>query len=240
MTLSSSIDYSALYKITYGLYIISSKKSDKLSGYISNTVMQVTSDPVQFAVCCNKNNYTAGLIHDSKTFSISALQKDTKDDMIRLFGYNSGRDVDKFEKVNYLTGLTGVPIVTEDTIVWFECELVQTYDVGSHLVFIGKTIKGDTIDINLEPLTYSYYREVKKGVAPKNAPTYIDISKISKSEPQQARLSKYECQVCGYVYDPDDGDSKSGIPGGTAFEDLPDNWLCPVCGTRKSDFEKIN
>ncbi len=178
MTDNSLINFEAFFKITYGLYIVSSRLNDKLNGFISNSVVQITAEPVQFAVCCHKDNYTSLHIKESKVFSISVLHKDTRAELIGLFGYKSGRDINKFESVNYITGKTGVPIVIDDTIAWIECELRQTYDVGTHLLFAGEVVKNDIIDSEKEPLTYAYYREVRKGFAPKNAPTFIDKSKL--------------------------------------------------------------
>jgi flavin reductase (DIM6/NTAB) family NADH-FMN oxidoreductase RutF len=178
MTDNSLINIEAFFKITYGLYIVSSRIDDKLNGFISNSVVQITAEPVQFAVCCHKDNYTSILIIESKNFSISVLHKDARAELIGLFGYKSGRDINKFESINYITGKTGVPIVTDDTIAWFECELRQTYDVGTHLLFTGEVLKNDIIYSEKEPLTYAYYREVRKGFAPKNAPTFIDKSKL--------------------------------------------------------------
>ncbi len=244
MTNNSDIDFEAFFKITYGLYIVGSKNNGKQGGFISNTVFQVTAEPVRFAVCCSKNNFTSGLIKESEAFSISVLEKDTSAALIGLFGYKSSRDVNKFEDVKYITGETGVPVVLDNTIAWFECEVIQTYDVGSHLVFIGELINNSLIDAGKEPLTYQYYREVKKGVAPANAPTYIDKSKIKTPEKAENPPGKFKCEVCGYIYDPEKGYSKGSIPEGTPFKDLPGDWVCPVCGTRKSDFteiiEKIN
>ena len=132
-----------------------------------------------------------------------------------------------------------MPIVTDDTIAWFECELKQTYDVGTHLLFTGEVVNNDIIDTDKEPLTYSYYREVKKGFAPKNAPTFVDKSKLEQKVSAQKKSSKYKCEVCGYIYNPEKGDEKGGISAGTEFKDIPEDWICPVCGTRKSDFSEV-
>ncbi len=239
MTTNLKVNIEAFYKVTYGLYIVSSKVNEKLSGYISNTVFQVTAEPVQFAVCCSKNNFTSEVIKQSKAFSISVLEQDTAAELIGLFGFKSGKDVNKFKGINYITGETGVPIVLDNTIAWFECEVVQTYDVGSHVLFIGKLVNNDLVDIDRAPLTYAYYREVKKGVAPKNAPTYIDKSQINMNISEGKNVKKYKCNVCGYIYDPESGDEKGGIPEGTAFEELPKDWICPVCDTQKSNFSEI-
>jgi rubredoxin len=84
-----------------------------------------------------------------------------------------------------------------------------------------------------EPLTYAYCQQVKRGSTPKSAPWYIE------KEKEVTAMDKYECIVCGYVYDPRGGDPESDIPPGTPFEQLPDDWVCPVCGAGKDQFEKI-
>jgi len=227
----------AYFKISYGLYVVSSVSDDKLNGYISNTVFQVTAEPARFAIACSKNNYTNEMIQHSQVFSISVLQKDTRAEIIGAFGYRSGKDIDKFSKFSYKKGQTGAPILLDDTLAWFECEVVDSLDTGTHVLFIGNVVDGDLLNATGEPLTYDYYREVKKGKAPKNAPTYIDAEKFKQQVPAAAS-ARYYCTACGYVYDPLTGDPEHGIPPGTGFEDLPETWVCPACGTEKIDFVK--
>ncbi|MBC8320278.1 MAG: rubredoxin [Bacteroidetes bacterium] len=228
----------AFFKITYGLFIVSSGSGNKKAGYVANTAFQVTADPPQIAVACNKDNYTAQLMNESKVFSISVLKQETSSELIGLFGYKSGKDTDKFKSTKYITGRTGVPIVTSDTIAWFECKLVNQFDVGTHIIYVGALVDNDLLSADEQPLTYDYYRNVKKGKAPKNAPTYIKET-MEKKEMSKAAEMKYQCIVCDYIYDPAIGDADGGIDPGTAFEDLPDDWVCPVCGAEKSDFEVI-
>jgi len=88
-------------------------------------------------------------------------------------------------------------------------------------------------------LTYAYYQDVKKGKAPKNAPTYKGSQNTKEERTENIReeaMQKYVCGVCGYVYDPEKGDPEGDIPPGTAFEKLPDDWTCPVCGAGKDEF----
>lgn len=226
----------AFFKITYGLYVVSSEYGNKQNGFISNTVFQVTASPEQFAVACSKKNFTAELISKSGKFSFSVLQQDVRQEIIGTFGYKSGRDIDKFTGFNVKTGKTGVPVLMDDCIAWFECELVQTFDAGTHIIFIGTVVDYDLVDGSKEPLTYKYYREARKGKAPENAPTYI---KPIKTEPVNTEKKyEYECPACGYIYDPAEGDPDGGIAPETPFEELPDNWKCPVCGMGKNEFEK--
>ncbi len=230
----------AFFKITYGLYIVSSGNENVRSGYIANTAFQVTSDPPQIAIACNKDNYTASLIEENKAFSISILQQESSPEIIGLFGYKSGKDNDKFLKTKYITGKTGVPIVTDESIAWFECKLVNRFDVGTHIIYIGEIIENDILVSDGEPLTYDYYRNIRKGKAPKNAPTYIRPESKVESDAGANLGPKYQCLVCDHIYDPVEGDPDGGIAPGTPFEDIPNDWICPVCGAEKSDFEILD
>ena len=225
------VNFEALFSISYGLYIVSSGDKTLGNGFISNTVFQVTSEPIKFAACCNKNNYTAEFIKKTGAFAVSVLHKDTAPEIFGRFGYKTGKDTDKLEGMKIIYGETGVPIVLTDCIAYLECRLVQTTDVGTHLIFIGELVQSEIIDNTKEPITYSYYRQVKKGVAPKNAPTYIDKSKFELNK-QNASSKKYKCGACGYIYD----ESFEIIK----FADLPDDWVCPVCGSEKSEFFEID
>lgn len=233
------MNFEAFYKISYGLYIVSSKSGEKRNGYISNSVFQVTAEPPQIAVTCNKDNLSAEIIADSQVFSISVLSEQASNEIIGLFGYKSGKDTDKFKDVAWTEGEAGMPVVTQDSVASFECRVTQTFDAGTHLIFIGEVVATELLKEDGDPMTYAYYRSVKKGVAPKNAPTYIDKSKLSKKAETKPAGKKYECQVCGHVYDPALGDPAAGIAPGTAFEDIQEDWVCPVCGTRKSDFTEL-
>jgi flavin reductase (DIM6/NTAB) family NADH-FMN oxidoreductase RutF/rubredoxin len=228
----------AFYKLTYGLYIISSKSADKMNGYIANTAFQVTADPPQMAISCHKDNLSSTIIKESGLFAVSVLKQDVASTLIGTFGFKSGRDIDKFEKLAYKTGQTGVPIVTTDCVAWFECKVVQTVDVDSHLLFVGEIVEGELIAEDQEPLTYAWYQKVKNGKAPKNAPTYQE-PEVVKEMPTDSGFKKYVCLVCSHVYDEAEGDADSGIPPGTRFEDLPDDWVCPTCGAEKADFEEM-
>ncbi len=166
------MDKRALYKISYGLYIVSSVKEGKFNGQIANTVFQVSSEPPKVAVCINKENLTHSFIEKSGVFSVSILEKDVPMQFIGLFGFRSGRDVDKFAKVNYKTGGTGAPVILDHTLAYMEFRVSITADVGTHTLFVGKLENAEIIKEG-EPMTYAYYHKVKKGKAPKTAPTYL-------------------------------------------------------------------
>lgn len=224
------IQFEALFKISYGLYIVSSGNKNKGNGFISNTFFQVTAEPPMFASCCNKDNFTAKLIRETGAFSVSVIHQNTDPEIIGRFGYKSGKDTDKLAGMNVKYGKTGVPVVMNDCIAFLECKVVQTIDVGTHYMFIGELLHSEIVDDTQDPLTYAYYRQVRKGVAPKNAPTYIDKSKLGANLTDSG-LKKFECTACGYIYDEAEEDVR--------FADLPDDWICPVCGSEKADFIEI-
>ena len=161
-----------LYKISYGLYVVSSKMGEKINGQIANTVFQITSQPPTIAVSINKENLTHEFIERSKVFTISILSEETPMKFIGHFGFKSGKELNKFKDVNYKVGVTGAPIVLENAIGYLEAELTSTLDAGMHTVFIGKVLDAEIIN-DKEPMTYAYYHKVKGGKAPKTAPTYI-------------------------------------------------------------------
>jgi len=231
------MNLSALHKISYGLYIICSKKDDKINGQIVNALFQVTAEPPTIAVSINKKNLTHTYIEYSKVFTVSILSKRTPMKFIGTFGFKSGRDTDKFKETHYKKGKTNTPIVTDHTVGYIEANVINKLDAGSHTIFIGKIEDAEIIN-DEEVLTYEYYHKVKGGYSPETAPTYsVMVDKI-KNQKEEKRMDKYVCTVCGYVYDPAKGDPDNGIPPNTRFEDLPDDWVCPICGARKDAFEK--
>ncbi|HIH97901.1 MAG TPA: High molecular weight rubredoxin [Thermoplasmata archaeon] len=230
------MDPKTFHKVSYGLYVVSSKMGEKFNGQIANTVTQVTSDPPKIAVVINKQNLTSDFIRESNVFTVSILSKTSPMKFIGHFGFKSGRELDKFEGMGYKVGVTGAPIITENTIAYLEAEVVDSLDVGTHTIFIGKVVEAEIVGEYKEPMTCAYYHEVKRGKLPKSAPTYIkeEVKEIK----EVVKMDKYVCLVCGYVYDPEKGDPDSGIKSGTPFEELPEDWVCPICGAGKDEFKK--
>jgi len=162
----------ALYNLSYGLYVVASEKQGKLNAQIANTVFQVTSEPPTIAVCINKQNLTHEFIAESKVFTASILSQDTPLPFVGHFGFKSGRDVDKFEDINYKLGETKAPLVLDHSIAYLEARVINQIDVGTHTIFIGELVGADVFREG-EPMTYAYYRQVKRGTTPKTAPSYI-------------------------------------------------------------------
>lgn len=228
----------AFYKLSYGLYVITSGEEGRFNGQIANTVFQVTSDPPTVAVSINKQNYTHECILSSRRFAVSILEEATPMTMIGRFGFKCGRDINKFDGITVRKGKTGVPIVTDHSVAFIEAEVKGEMDCGTHTIFLGQVVECDVLDAAAEPMTYAYYHKVKGGKSPKNAPTYQKEAPQQPATPAAAKAARYTCSVCGYIYDPEKGDPEGKIPPGTRFEDLPAQWVCPVCGAGKDKFEK--
>jgi flavin reductase (DIM6/NTAB) family NADH-FMN oxidoreductase RutF/rubredoxin len=224
----------ALHQLGYGLYIVTSRKGGRLNGQIANTVFQVTSEPPTVAVSINRGNLTWEYIKESGVFAVSVIGQDTPLSFIGHFGFKSGRDVDKMEGINYRMGQTEAPIVIDNAVSYLEARVIKEMDVGTHTIFVGEIIAGDVLNEKV-CMTYDYYHQVKRGVTPKTAPSYV----AEKREEESIKMVKYECSVCGWIYDPEIGDPEGGIDPGTPFEALPDDWVCPTCGVTKADFTKM-
>lgn len=229
------MDTNVLYNIGYGMYIVSSNKNDLLNSQIANAVFQITSEPITIAISINKKNLTHEYIKASKRFSISVLVQETPLDFVGKFGFNSGRMKDKFKDTKFIKLDSGCPVVLDNALCYLEAEVINQFDCGTHTLFLGQMTGSETLKTG-KPMTYDYYHQVKRGATPETAPTFI------KKEPVQTgvggAMQKYRCTVCGYIYDPAIGDPDGGIKPGTAFEDIPDSWVCPVCGVKKSEFVK--
>ena len=175
------MDYSALQKISYGVYIVASEYKGEKAGFIANTVFQVTSSPATIAVSCNKNNDSLKHILGSGNLTVSVLEKDTPVSLITAFGYKSGKESDKFTGISFVRKKTGAPVITDHTVSWLDCTVKETVDLGTHVLIIC-TVEESGLLANELPLTYSYYREKFKSSSPRNAPTYVEKEPVPESE----------------------------------------------------------
>lgn len=218
----------ALFNLSYGLYIISTLDGNRPTGCIANCAMQITAEPSTLAISINRKNLTSSCIEKSGKFAISILPEDFDPQVIRTFGYKSGRDTDKFYGTAY-TMIGGMPVM-ENSCAYILCDVIKKVDVDTHIIYLAKITDCENM-MDKKPMTYAYYYDVLKGKSAKNAPTYIDPSKYNKeqktTEKEEKKMEQYVCKVCGYVYD-----------GEEPFENLPEDWLCPICGEPKSEFEK--
>ena len=162
----------ALEKIGYGLYIVSSRKGDKLNGQIVNALIQATCAPLTVAVSINKENFTHQCIEDSRVFSVSILSEDTDMKFLGTFGFKDGREIDKFADCSYTIGKTTAPIILDNTLAYLEVKLTNQLELTTHTLFIGEVVEAEIIKKG-PPMTYAYYHQVKGGKTPKRAATYI-------------------------------------------------------------------
>lgn len=209
----------ALRKLSYGVYVISTLDKERPTGCVANSSMQITSEPATVAVSINHNNYTNQCIRETGKFALSILGEGVDPGIIGTFGFQSGKEVNKFDSVAYEMK-EGVPVLT-DACGYLVCEVVDQFETQTHTIFLGRLIDADVLKQE-EPMTYAYYHKVVKGKSPKNAPTYIPEEE-TQTEPETG--VKYVCSVCGYIYDGD-------IP----FEELPEDYVCPICKQPKSVF----
>lgn len=222
------IQHDALFKISYGLYILSSGNRALSNACIVNTLFQVTAEPPLFSVCCNKDNYTSEFIINSGFFVASVLEINTPSDIFGRFGYKSGRDIDKFHGMEIQYSENSVPYIVNSSLAFMEYKLINTYDLKTHWMFIGQLLNAEILNPNLEPITYLHYKQTRNAVSPKNAPTYIAMNNSASATDTFSEKSRYKCTACGYVYEEKDHSY--------SFSALPEDWLCPVCGAGKEDF----
>lgn len=172
--MTAKLDPRVFRNLSYGLYIVTSRNSDRRNGQIINTAIQVTSEPARVAVIVNKKNFTHELISKSGIFSVSVLEEATPLTFIGPFGFKSGRDIDKFANVQIKTGITGVPLVIEHALSVMEAKVIDQIDLGSHTIFVGEVLSSEVLKEG-RPLTYQYYHEHLKGKSPPNAPTFNKV-----------------------------------------------------------------
>lgn len=223
--------------ISYGMYIVTTKDNEKKNiGCVINTLTQITSDNPMIAISLNKENYTNRALKWNKTFAVSILSIDTPKEVIGTFGYHSSKDTDKFANIKYEM-IDNIPVVQENICGYIIAEYIETISCNTHDVIIAKVLDTKK-ESNIEPMTYQYYHQNLKGTSPKNAPTYVDEelknddNEENENNDNSTTASQYRCNLCGFIYD----DAKEKIK----FEDLPEDWKCPLCGAPKSQFTKIN
>jgi flavin reductase (DIM6/NTAB) family NADH-FMN oxidoreductase RutF/rubredoxin len=215
------MDISALYDLSYGVYLVTAMDGDRPTGCIANSIMQITSDPVTIALSMNHDNYTHGCISKTGRFAVSILPQDAAPALIGRFGFRCGRDFDKFEGIRFRMA-NGTPLPEAGMCGHLVCEVTDRMETPTHTVFLAKVTDAERAP-GKTPMTYAYYHSVIKGKSPKNAPTY---QAPEKKEP--AARTVWKCRLCGYVYD-----------GTVPFEELPEDYRCPICGAPKSSFEKV-
>lgn len=210
------IDKKAFYQMSYGIYFISSHNDNHLAGCIVNTLTQVTSEPAKFSVAINKENDTAKTILESKLFSAMVITEGIDMDIVRTFGFQTGKDINKFEQYEVEKDTLGNPYIKKGMNARIACKVVDTLDLGTHILFIGEVMESEVISQD-KTMTYDVYRNVKNGTTPKNAPSFQEpVKKTGKVA--------WRCPICGYIHE---------------AEELPEDFVCPICSQPSRVFEKI-
>lgn len=204
--------------LSYGVYVVSSLDGTRKTGCIANSIMQITSSPATIALSMNHDNFTNSCIDETGMFAVSILSEESDSTLIGHFGFQSGRDVNKFDNISHEVR-EGMPIIT-DSCGYIVCKVINKMETSTHTVFLGEVIDGDVLGTN-PAMTYAYYHKVVKGKSPKNAPTYLP-----EEDEASASGEKWVCSICGYVYD-----------GDAPFAELPDSYICPICKQGKDKFK---
>ena len=203
--LADKNDMKALFRIGYGLYVVTSNDGKKDNGLIVNTVSQVTSSPNRVAVCINKDNYSHHIIKQTGKMNVNCLSVDAPFSVFESFGFRSGRTADKFADWTPLRSDNGLAFLPKYINSFMSLAVEQYVDLGTHGMFICSVTEARVIS-DRETMTYSYYQE-----------------KV-KPKPQTAGKRGWVCKVCGYVYEGDE---------------LPEDFVCPLCKHGAADFEPI-
>ncbi len=204
------MDNKTMYRLTYGLFVLTSAAEGRGSGCIINTAGQVTSEPNRISIAVNKANYTQELVQKSGKFNISILSQDAPFSLFQHFGFQSGRDVDKFAGyADCKRSANGLYYITNGTNGYISASVEQAIDLGSHTLFIAAVDDMDVLSA-VPSATYAYYQS---SIKPKPA---------TQSAP--AGKTVWRCTVCGYVYE---------------GKELPADYTCPLCKHPASDFEKV-
>lgn len=214
----SEMNTKAMYKLSYGLFVCTAVRGDKMNGCITNTAIQVASDPNRISIAINKANYTHDMVKETGLCNVSVISQKASFDLFKHFGFQSGRDVDKFSKELlaplgdnvYSMAENGVPYITLGTNSYFSLKVEQTVDLGSHTLFICEPTA--MVVLNEDPsCTYDFYQN---NIKPKPQPVGTTVK----------GKTIWRCTICGYEY---------------VGEDLPDDFICPICKHGKEDFEKL-
>ena len=199
------MDSKAMFKIGYGLYVLTARENGKDNGCIVNTFQQVTGEPLRVSVAVNKANYTCGMIERTGVFNISVISESASFDVFQRFGFQSGKSVDKFAYFPAPRCANGVLAVDRSTNAIISGKVFQTVDLGTHLLFLADVTDALVLS-GEETATYSYYQRAIK----------------PRPKPQVKR--GWRCMICGYFYE---------------GEELPADFVCPLCKHPASDFERV-
>lgn len=211
------MDSKALYNLSYGVFLLGTRADvdgkNKINACITNTCFQTANNPVRIAISVIKQNLTCQMIEKSGVFALSVLDNTCTFETIKRFGYQSGRDTDKFDAFEYQLDSHGCPYLISETASVLECKVLNQLDLGTHMLFVAEVTDAKITGKN-PPLTYAFYQS---DIKPKAA----DAKKESAAE---KKIKGWRCKICGYEYE---------------GPELPPDFECPICGHPAEDFEPI-
>lgn len=205
------IEKQAMYKLTYGLFVLTTTDGEKQNGCIVNTVSMLTDNPKRITVFVNKANYSEELLRKTGVFNASVLTESTPFETFKQFGFCSGRDVDKFAGKAYPTTENGLYYLPEHANAVISGKVVGAYDYGTHTLFVAEVTEAKTLS-DEKSVTYEYYQSNIK-------------PKPEAQKEEKSGKGKWVCKICGYVHEGDE---------------LPEDFVCPWCKHPAEDFEKVS
>lgn len=212
------MDTKALYKLSYGLYVLGSKIDGKLAGCVVDAFVQSTSSPAPTVILCSiQANQTNAAIKQTGEFTVSVLSTGVDPFVVGNFGFQSGRDADKWTNVAHKI-VDGLPVL-EGAAAYLRCKVTDFKELSTHTAFFCEVT--DAWQGDGEPLIYGEYQKSMKKAS------LDSFNSFKESGKKPVPAEKWVCTVCGYVYD-----------GETPFAELPEDWACPICGQPKSVFER--
>lgn len=204
---SEAVEPNAMFKLSYGLFVLTAKDGDKDNGCIINTASQLTSNPNRITIAVNKGNYTHDMILKTGVFNVSVLTQDAPFDIFKYYGFQSGRDVDKFPGSGFPRAKNGLIFITGCTNAFMSGRVVEAHDYGTHTLFVADVTEAQVLS-SAPSVTYAYY---------------FDHIKPKPPKPAEKKVG-WVCKICGYVYE---------------GEDLPADFVCPLCKHGAADFERL-
>jgi flavin reductase (DIM6/NTAB) family NADH-FMN oxidoreductase RutF len=173
------MDITALFNMSYGLYILATRDTDgRLVGCAVNCAAQASAEPPSMLVGTNIDNYTTAAILRSGAFTVSILSEKATLATIGVFGFRSSKDLDKFSALPHIVTEAGMPVLTQDTCGYVECRVTQSFDSHTHKIIVGDIVDAKKLNAD-PPMTYDYYHRVVKGKTPKNAVSYVANSALA-------------------------------------------------------------
>ena len=214
------MDKNVMNKLSYGIFVCTAKEGEKDNGCIINTVTQLTTTPNVVSIAVNKANYTHDMIVRTREFNVSVINEDGEFEMIKQFGFQSGKDVDKFSpesghwmeenKSECKRAANGIMYITKGVNSYISCKVKESMDLGTHTLFICEVTYGEILN-DVPSATYAYYHQHIK----------TQVEQVGTTADGKA---VWKCKICGYVYE--------GDP-------IPDDFICPWCKHPSDDFERV-